>query len=99
MRRAQDELDNVMGADNWPSAEDESRLPYLRAIIKEVRDIRNFCCTFAHGDSGTTCAHPVLDGYPPLFHRRLRLQGLFHSKGYSTGLELLYTSPQRGTLP
>lgn len=42
MRRAQDELDNVMGADNWPSAEDESRLPYLRAIIKEVRDIRNF---------------------------------------------------------
>jgi hypothetical protein len=27
----------VVGRDGWPSAEDEQRLPYIRAIIKEVR--------------------------------------------------------------
>ncbi|KAI0283209.1 cytochrome P450 [Russula brevipes] len=30
------ELDKVVGRDSWPSAEDEQRLPYIRAIIKEV---------------------------------------------------------------
>ena len=34
--RAHAELDNVIGRDNCPSAEDEQRLPYIRAIIKEV---------------------------------------------------------------
>ncbi len=36
MRRAKKELDTVIGTDTWPSAEDEHRLPYVRAIIKEV---------------------------------------------------------------
>lgn len=31
-----------MGVDNWPAAEDETRLPYLRAIIKEVRGMFSF---------------------------------------------------------
>ena len=35
--RAHAELDKVIGRDYWPSAEDEQRLPYIRAIIKEVR--------------------------------------------------------------
>ena len=35
--RAHTELDSVVGRDGWPSAEDEQRLPYIRAIIKEVR--------------------------------------------------------------
>lgn len=35
-RRAHEELDSVVGQDSWPTAEDESRLPYIRAIIKEV---------------------------------------------------------------
>lgn len=35
--RAHAELDSVVGRDGWPSAEDEQRLPYIRAIIKEVR--------------------------------------------------------------
>jgi cytochrome P450 len=35
--RAHAELDNVVGRDDWPCAEDEQRLPYIRAIIKEVR--------------------------------------------------------------
>jgi len=34
--RAHAELDKVIGRDYWPSAEDEQRLPYIRAIIKEV---------------------------------------------------------------
>jgi cytochrome P450 len=35
-RKAHEELDRVVGRDNWPSAEDEHRLPYIRAIIKEI---------------------------------------------------------------
>ncbi|KAI0304241.1 cytochrome P450 [Russula brevipes] len=35
--RAHAELDEVVGRDCWPSAEDEQRLPYMRAIIKEVQ--------------------------------------------------------------
>ena len=35
--RAHAELDSVVGRDGWPSAEDEQHLPYIRAIIKEVR--------------------------------------------------------------
>jgi cytochrome P450 len=35
--RAHAEFDNVIGRDYWPSAEDEQRLPYIRAIIKEVQ--------------------------------------------------------------
>ena len=32
----------VVGQDYWPSAEDEQRLPYVRAIIKEVRALREW---------------------------------------------------------
>ncbi|KAI0291407.1 cytochrome P450 [Russula brevipes] len=35
--QAHAELDKVVGRDCWPSAEDEQRLPYIRAIIKEVQ--------------------------------------------------------------
>ena len=35
--RAHTELDNVVGRDCWPDSDDEQRLPYIRAIIKEVR--------------------------------------------------------------
>ncbi|KAI0305261.1 cytochrome P450 [Multifurca ochricompacta] len=34
--RAHAELDQVIGRDYWPTAQDEMRLPYIRAIIKEV---------------------------------------------------------------
>ena len=33
--RAHAELDAIIGFDAWPSALDEHRLPYIRAIIKE----------------------------------------------------------------
>jgi hypothetical protein len=35
--RAHEELDRVVGRKHWPMAEDEERLPYCRAIIKEVK--------------------------------------------------------------
>ncbi|KDQ29248.1 hypothetical protein PLEOSDRAFT_1112179 [Pleurotus ostreatus PC15] len=34
--KAAEELDRVVGRDTWPTAEDEMKLPYCRAIIKEV---------------------------------------------------------------
>lgn len=34
--RAQKEIDEVVGSDRLPTAEDEERLPYLSALIKEV---------------------------------------------------------------
>ncbi|KAJ7167456.1 cytochrome P450 [Mycena filopes] len=37
--RAHEELDRVIGRDTWPTAEDEDRLPYIRAIIKEVQRV------------------------------------------------------------
>jgi cytochrome P450 len=40
--KAHAELDSVIGRDYWPSVEDEARLPYIRAIIKEVRDIHEY---------------------------------------------------------
>ncbi|KAF8268651.1 cytochrome P450 [Lactarius quietus] len=39
--KAHAELDMVIGRDYWPSAEDEQRLPYIRAIIKEVQRSRS----------------------------------------------------------
>ncbi|KAH9998122.1 cytochrome P450 [Russula compacta] len=39
--RAHAELDKVIGRDYWPSAEDEQRLPYVRAIIKEMERIHS----------------------------------------------------------
>ncbi|KAI0698160.1 cytochrome P450 [Cytidiella melzeri] len=36
MRKAQEELDEVVGRDRVPSFKDKSRLPYVRAIVKET---------------------------------------------------------------
>jgi len=35
-RRAQEELDKLVGADRLPVWDDEARLPYVRSVIKEV---------------------------------------------------------------
>ncbi len=36
MRKAQKELDAVVGRDRLPSFEDRKNLPYVRAMVKEV---------------------------------------------------------------
>ena len=38
-KKAQEELDRVVGRDRLPAVEDEPNLPYCRAIIKEVRRV------------------------------------------------------------
>lgn len=35
-KRAQDEIDRVVGRDRMPTLEDVSSLPYVRAIVYEV---------------------------------------------------------------
>jgi len=35
-KKAQDELDRVVGLDRLPTIEDEKDLPYCHAIVKEV---------------------------------------------------------------
>ncbi|TFK66957.1 cytochrome P450 [Pluteus cervinus] len=39
--KAHEELDRVMGRETWPTAEDEHKLPYLRAIIKEIERVHS----------------------------------------------------------
>jgi len=38
-RRAQDEIDRVVGSDRLPLLDDFDHLPYLQALVKEVRPI------------------------------------------------------------
>ncbi|KAL5402408.1 hypothetical protein PMIN04_012994 [Paraphaeosphaeria minitans] len=40
-KRAQDELDRIVGRDRLPTVEDEANLPYCRAIIKEIERCHN----------------------------------------------------------
>lgn len=42
-RKAQEELDRVVGRSRLPGVEDEKDLPYCRAIIKEVRVLLTDC--------------------------------------------------------
>lgn len=36
MRKAQNEIDSVVGRDRLPSFSDQDELPYVRAMVKEV---------------------------------------------------------------
>ena len=36
MRNAQKELDDVVGRDRLPTFEDQAKLPYVQAVVKEV---------------------------------------------------------------
>ena len=38
-RKGQEELDRVVGNDRAPTLEDFANLPYIDAVIKEVRDL------------------------------------------------------------
>lgn len=40
VEKGQEELDRVVGSDRYPSWEDENKLPYIRAIIKELLRMR-----------------------------------------------------------
>ena len=82
----------MIGRDYWPSVEDEQRLPYIRAIIKEVRclvtesasefESRQFrlaflSLLFAVGATGPLA---VLAGYAALLDRGLCVQRDVHTE-------------------
>lgn len=98
--RAHEELDRVIGRDQPPRAEDEARLPYVRAVIKEVSCFR-YCCGSSlrtNRPTASACTPSVLDGHSTLLHRGLRVQRHVHPEGHCRYSQLLYSPPQRGTL-
>jgi len=42
MKKAQDEIDSVVASNRLPEFEDADALPYVRAMIKEIREIHSF---------------------------------------------------------
>lgn len=45
MKKAQEELDRVVGRDRVPTFDDKANLPYFRAMVKEIlrwRPVRHF---------------------------------------------------------
>jgi hypothetical protein len=67
--RAHAELDAVIGRDYWPTAEDEQSLPYIRAIIKEVRPSGTRPpIPYLTAISGAACTSTLLDGGAALFY-------------------------------
>ena len=91
--RAHAELDSVVGRDGWPSEEDEQRLPYIRAIIKEVRyeTLAIYCILLNPQSVFLGGAHPraVLDTTAALFDRRLCIQRDVHPEEHSGHPQLL----------
>lgn len=39
MRKAQDQIDEVVGRSRLPNSSDRNKLPYIRAMVKEVSSI------------------------------------------------------------
>lgn len=64
-KRAQEELDRVVGRDRLPNVEDEANLPYCHAIIKEVE----------------RCHNPFWLGTPHVASEDFTYQGQFIPKG------------------
>jgi hypothetical protein len=52
-RKAQDEIDRVVGPDRTPRIEDMENLPYVRALVDEVIVLERKC-----GKSGSKVIHP-----------------------------------------
>ncbi|KAJ4466761.1 cytochrome P450 [Lentinula aciculospora] len=61
--QAQEELDRVIGRDRFPTAEDESNLPYVRSIIKKVRRIYQGKARLNSSGVGSTRTYSILEGY------------------------------------
>ncbi|KAF5319921.1 hypothetical protein D9611_011015 [Ephemerocybe angulata] len=59
-KRAQAEIDDVVGLGNIPSIEDRDKLPYMTAILREVF---RWQCEFPLGVPHATTADDIYDGY------------------------------------
>ena len=100
----------MIGRDYWPSAEDEQRLPYVRAIIKEVRcrpqttesefefESRRFRLAFltlSYFPLGRASALAVLAGDAALLDRGLCVQRDVHTEEHGPYSQLLRDTSQR----
>ena len=64
-KKAQEELDRVVGADRLPDWEDEKDLPYVRSLIKEIlrwRPVNKFGMTHATSEDDWYEGHFIPKG-------------------------------------
>ncbi len=81
-------MDSVIGTDNWPCAEDEHRLPYIRAVIKEVCHMYHVLpVELTTTTLGAPLPRAILDGNTTLHHGRICVQWDVHTQKYSGDLE------------
>ena len=73
-KKAQEELDRVIGRDRLPTAEDEKNLPYCHVSISicQYFDMESNYCP-GNNKRGRAGAQSVLAWYTTLFFRRLRI--------------------------
>ena len=90
-RKAQAEIDRVVGNDRFPTAADQSSLPYVDALVKEVlrwnpvAPLGEFSAFPTHGlvfpFVPTKADRRGPTRGPTRFCQRRRLRGVFHSQG------------------
>jgi hypothetical protein len=94
--RAHAELDSVVGRDGWPGAEEEQHLPYIRAIIKEVRyETSAIYLSLSQSQSvslGGADPRAVLDTTATLFDGRLCIQRDVHPEEHGGHPQLLWNT-------
>ncbi|KAL0960650.1 hypothetical protein HGRIS_005679 [Hohenbuehelia grisea] len=92
--KAHEELDRVVGRDHWPTASDEARLPYIRAIIKEAQVV----IYVVNACTGSTCSFAILDGNTSLLRARFCIQWILHPEEHCHHPQLLFSASQRRSL-
>lgn len=94
-KRAQQEIDTVIGHDRLPTLEDRDRLPYLRALCTEVlrwmpaAPLGELYILHLHKFPFLAHLRIFTSRYPTSCDRRRRLSRLFHSKGVNHYSELV----------
>lgn len=94
-KRAQQEIDSVIGHDRLPTLADRDRLPYLRALCTEVlrwmpaAPLGELYILHFHKLPSLAHLWIVTSRYSTPRHRRRRLSRLFHTKGVDHYSELV----------
>ena len=91
-RKAQTEVDRVIGSDRLPTLADRSSLPYVGALVQEVlrwnpvAPLGKFAVFRSHGLLFPSVPRRLSDDRgatrcPTCYYQGRRLQGVFHSQG------------------